>query len=69
MQRISEETGGAVLPAEKSSSLAQEFRAHQAKSRPERVERNIAWDRWWVLAGILVLWSVTWGLRRSSGLV
>jgi hypothetical protein len=69
MQRISEETGGVVLPPDKWGSLAREFRAHQAKSRPERVERQLAWDRWWVLAGVFVVWSITWGLRRFSGLV
>jgi hypothetical protein len=69
MQRIAQETNGAVLQADHTDTLLQEFRAHQQLSRPERVERILAWDRWWVLVGVVVFWSITWSLRRSGGLV
>ena len=69
MARIAEQTGGAVLAHGESASLAQEFREHLARSRPERVQRITAWDRWWILTGVLVVWSTAWGLRRSAGLV
>lgn len=69
MARISEQTGGTVLTAGEPAALAEQFREHLAKSRPERVRRITAWDRWWVLTGVFVVWAAAWGLRRSSGLV
>jgi hypothetical protein len=69
MARISEQTGGTALAADEPASLAEQFREHLARSRPERVRRITAWDRWWILAGVFVVWSSAWGLRRSSGLV
>jgi hypothetical protein len=69
MARIAEQTGGAVMPQGETVSLAQEFREHLARSRPERVQRITAWDRWWILTGVLAVWSTAWGLRRSAGLV
>lgn len=69
MARIAEQSGGAVLAAGETESLTDQFREHLAKSRPEKVRRISAWDRWWVLAGVFVIWSTAWGLRRSAGLV
>ena len=69
MARIAEQSGGAVLAAGASESLSDQFREHLAKSRPEKVRRISAWDRWWVLAAVFVIWSTAWGLRRSTGLV
>ena len=69
MARIAEQTGGAVLASHEADSLGQKFREHLARSRPERVRRITAWDRWWILLGVFVVWGTAWGLRRSSGLV
>jgi hypothetical protein len=69
MARIAEQSGGAVLAAAGSESLSDQFREHLAKSRPEKVRRISAWDRWWVLVGAFVIWCAAWGLRRSAGLV
>lgn len=69
MARISEQSGGAVLSADEPASLGDRFREHLARSRPERVRRITAWDRWWVLTGVFVVWGLAWGSRRSSGLV
>ena len=69
MARIGVSTGGIELlsndPAEIAASLVKQIE----KSRPDRIRRTTAWDRWWVLSGILLLWTVAWGLRRNAGLV
>jgi hypothetical protein len=46
MARIAEETAGAVLTRDTVGTLADEFRQHSARSRPEHVRRLTAWDRW-----------------------
>jgi hypothetical protein len=69
MARIAEQSGGAVLASHEADSLGEKFREHLARSRPERVRRITAWDRWWILMGVFVIWGTAWGLRRSSGLV
>lgn len=69
MTRIAKESGGAVLQATSADQLAEQFQQHLARSRPERVRRLTAWDRWWVLLGIVAAWGGAWGLRRASGLV
>ena len=69
LTRIAQESDGAVLTAAEPQEIAQQFADHLARSRPLRVERTTAWDRWWVLAGVLLLWGCCWGLRRSGGLV
>ncbi len=66
---IAAETGGTVLSAETASRVGQEFETHLARSRAVEVRRLTAWDRWWVLTGILTMWGAAWGLRRSAGLV
>jgi hypothetical protein len=69
MARIAADTGGAALASHEAELLGERFREHLARSRPERVRRITAWDRWWILLGVLVVWSTAWGLRRSSGLL
>ncbi len=69
MQRIAEVSGGAVLAPENPGQLKEKFIAHIEKSRPVQYQRVPAWDRWWVLAGILGLWTTTWTLRRRTGLI
>lgn len=69
MKRISSMSGGGVLESATPDELAEQLSDHLSRSRPEQVRTTTAWDRWWVLAGLLFLWSGTWGLRRRSGLV
>jgi hypothetical protein len=69
MSRISELSDGEVIPIDQLTELADTFEQHLQESRPVQYRRVSAWDRWWVLSGILLLWSSTWALRRSSGLV
>jgi len=69
MKRIAEETDGAVIDATDAETVASEFRQHLARSRPERVRRITAWDRWWVLLMVLGVWGTAWGIRRASGLI
>ncbi|MFI5456333.1 MAG: hypothetical protein ACHRXM_12870 [Isosphaerales bacterium] len=69
MARIARESGGAVLTVATPGELVTQFQAERARSRTERVLRDPAWDRWWVLAGIVLIWGTAWKLRRSAGLV
>jgi hypothetical protein len=69
MQRIAERSGGSMLAQGDPRELAERFETYSAGNRPRRTIRTAAWDRWWVLAGVLAVWTAAWGLRRSSGLV
>ena len=69
MRTIADSSGGAVLDRAEPSEVAAQFERHLGASRPERVARTTAWDRWWVLVGAFTLWGTAWGLRRWSGLV
>jgi hypothetical protein len=69
MARIAQESGGAVLEAASPSALLTQLEAARAKSQTEQVLRYPAWDRWWVLAGTIVLWGAAWIIRRFAGLV
>jgi len=69
MADIARLSGGAVLEGDDPRQLAEQFDEHLTKSRPGRTMRNTAWDRWWVLTAAFMLWAVTWGFRRWSGLV
>ena len=69
MARLAADSGGKVLDAGRGREIEEAFRAHMAALRPPRVERTPAWDRWWVLLGVIALWTVSWSLRRSAGLV
>jgi hypothetical protein len=69
MARIAEQSGGAVLNADERTSLSDRFREHLGRSRPEKVRRIPAWDRWWILTVVIAVWGSAWGLRRSAGLV
>ncbi len=69
MTRIAQDSGGAELAQAEPQELAKRFDEHIQRSRPERVIRTAAWDRWWLLVGAFALWGTTWGLRRWSGLI
>ncbi len=69
MKLLADESGGAVLGQDTVVDFANQFTSHLAQTRPTRVIRTPAWDRWWLLAALATVWGVTWMLRRSSGLV
>lgn len=69
MARIASDSGGAVIESDPASEIHHSFQSYIARSRPSRVTRATAWDRWWVFVGIMVVWGAAWGLRRSGGLV
>jgi hypothetical protein len=69
MARIAQDSGGRAFDQVDPGALAAEFAEHIADTRPERVRRITAWDRWWVLVGVIGLWAGAWAIRRSSGLV
>ena len=69
MARISNSTGGVELKSNDPGEIADAFVEHLEKGRSERIRRTTAWDRWWVLAGVLMLWTTAWGVRRHAGLV
>ncbi len=68
MAWIASETGGAVIEGDSPAGVEKQFREHLARSRPPRVERTTAWDRWWLMCGVLATWAAAWGIRRASGL-
>jgi hypothetical protein len=68
MARIAHESGGAVLVGSSADDLARQFSEHLARARPPRSQRTTAWDRWWVLAGVIGVWGMSWWMRRSAGL-
>ncbi|MBC7967717.1 MAG: hypothetical protein H7Z17_17525, partial [Fuerstia sp.] len=69
MQRIAELSGGGVLSADNVGDIRERFHEHIQQSRPVQYQRIAAWDRWWVLTGLLSLWTTTWALRRRTGLI
>lgn len=69
MARIAQESGGAVLEGDRARDVVAQFQEHRERSRPQRVIRMSAWDRWWVFLGVLAVWGWAWGLRRSGGLI
>jgi len=69
MAWIAQVSGGAALEEAGPQDVAKVFDEHIQRSRPERVIRTAAWDRWWLLVGALALWGTSWGIRRWSGLM
>jgi len=69
MGQLARRSGGEVLGDDDPTKLAVQFDRHLARTRPERIARNMAWDRWWTLGAVIVLCGAAWGLRRHSGLV
>lgn len=69
MSRIASDSGGAVLDEAAPRQIAEHFQAHLAKTRPQQVRQTTAWDNWPVLALVFGLWTTTWVLRRSGGLI
>ncbi|HPD30127.1 MAG TPA: vWA domain-containing protein [Phycisphaerae bacterium] len=69
MARIASDSGGAVIESDAASEIHHGFQTYLARSRPARITRTTAWDRWWVFTAIMLVWGAAWGLRRSGGLV
>jgi hypothetical protein len=69
MARIATDSAGAVLTDNAVNEIARQFTDHMARVMPPRIERAVAWDRWWVLLFVLSLWTVSWMVRRMGGLV
>lgn len=69
MAFIAKESSGKPLQTGSAEEIVSHFEEHTQKSRPQRMRRSTAWDRWWVLLGVIALWGTAWGLRRSSGLI
>lgn len=69
MNRIASDSDGQMLGDNAVKQIAEQFRAHLAKTRPVQVERLAAWDRWWLLLATFGLWMSCWTVRRAGGLV
>jgi hypothetical protein len=69
MQRIAQDSGGAVITGDSSAELATRFAEQLNRTRPPRSARTTAWDKWWILTAIIGVWGLSWWLRRSAGLV
>jgi hypothetical protein len=70
MNRIAELSGGVTLRDNGAEEqLASEFRKFMQRSQPPQVQRISAWDRWFIMLGVLGLWCVSWAVRRAGGLV
>ena len=69
MQLLAEGSGGTVIAGQEAADLLAGFDKHQASTMPRRLQQTVAWDRWWVLTGLLMLWGMTWAIRRRGGLV
>lgn len=69
MSRIASESGGTVIEDPQPEQFAQEFQEHLSAALPLRTVRFSAWDRWWVLLLVVLIWGTAWGLRRAGGLV
>jgi hypothetical protein len=69
MKLVAETSGGAVLDGDDPAELSRRIDEHLGAALPKRTLRTTAWDRWWVLVGVLAAWAATWALRRGSGLV
>ena len=68
--RIAADSDGVVLTSDTGADeIAGRFREHFVKTHPAQMERVAAWDRWWVIAALVMLWSACWSLRRSGGLI
>ena len=69
MARVAELSGGAVLREASPDEIVARLQEYQSKARMVNVRRTTAWDRWWVLLAVFVLWGTSWGVRRSGGLI
>ncbi|HEV3257078.1 MAG TPA: vWA domain-containing protein [Gemmataceae bacterium] len=69
MARIAAESGGAILDAATPPEVVKQLQEHLDRGKAQQVRRVSAWDRWWVLAGVILVFGAGWTTRRSGGLV
>jgi hypothetical protein len=69
MQMIADESGGAILKPEEAAGIASRMAQSLAKARAQHLVYLSAWDRLWIFAVIMALWTMAWSFRRASGLV
>ncbi|MFI5378465.1 MAG: hypothetical protein ACHRHE_04145 [Tepidisphaerales bacterium] len=69
MARIATDASGKVVGVDGASEIASHFAKYMDITQPQQVRRITAWDRFWILAAVIALWTVTWYVRRSGGLV
>ncbi|HOJ73943.1 MAG TPA: hypothetical protein PLQ89_16170 [Phycisphaerae bacterium] len=69
MSLIAHESGGAVLTTGSAREVLDAFEQFRRQTQPERVRKIPAWDRWYVLVGVLGVWATAWGVRRRAGLI
>lgn len=69
VERIATDTGGGLLSGGSGDEVVRAFSEYRERSHPAKLERSPAWDRWWVLIGVLTIWTTAWSLRRSGGLI
>ena len=66
---VARQSGGRVLQPTDGDEIAAIIEQQIIDGMPVETRRTPAWDRWWVLAGILGMWTAAWTLRRRSGLI
>lgn len=69
LNAIAKESGGTVLKTFDAKEISKLIEQQITDGMPVETRRTPAWDRWWVLAGILGMWTAAWTLRRRSGLI
>ena len=67
MERVAKASGGKPVTEIDPTGVGQLFSEYLARARPPQFVRTTAWDRWWVLVGIIGLWGTAWGVRRRGG--
>jgi hypothetical protein len=68
MAQVARAGGGEALTLDDLRQLPQKLRDAQSLL-VLKTEPHSAWDRWWVLAGLLALLTAEWTARRRMGLV
>ncbi|MCG8651525.1 MAG: VWA domain-containing protein [Pirellulales bacterium] len=66
---IAQESGGQVLSGVDGEQIAETVEQRITSGLQVETRKTPVWDRWWVLAGIIGMWTATWTLRRRSGLI
>jgi hypothetical protein len=68
MRKLAEISGGASVGANEVARLPEVVRRWEAARQLAHRQQPV-WDRWWVLAGLLILLGLEWWLRRREGLL
>jgi hypothetical protein len=67
MDKIATTSGGKPLEKIEPNVLSQLFTEYIARARPPQFVRTTAWDRWWVLVGVVAILGTGWVVRRRGG--